>query len=204
MSKIIVVEGPDRVGKFTQTHLLQDYLVSIGKKAVVVEVPIKDKFTYELIYWMLRNGSAKTFPKIFQLLQFMNRWIFQKITLPSLEKTNDYVIFDRWSLSTSVYGLAEGLSRKFVDSLYERLVKPDFTFVLLGPAHEHEAEDVYEKDKSLQSKVRNLYSNLSKSLNEKSHIIDCSRSKEDILSEELAVLVACNLIEMKNTNNFSV
>ena len=64
MSKIIVIEGPDRTGKQTQTKLLKKKLTKHGFCPIVIEVPIRSAVTYPLIYWMLRNGLAKKFPKI--------------------------------------------------------------------------------------------------------------------------------------------
>jgi thymidylate kinase len=73
MSKIIVFEGPDRCGKKTQTHLLCGYLASKAYRSVVVEVPVYGNPTYHIIYWMLGNGLAKKFPKLFQWFQYFNR-----------------------------------------------------------------------------------------------------------------------------------
>lgn len=157
MSKLIAICGADRCGKYTQTRKLAGHLWSIGKSAAVVEVPVKDNHTYRVIYWMLKNGLAKKLPRVFQFMQYLNRLIFQSFTLPVLERMNDYIIFDRWSLSSVVYGEASGLSRKFGENLYRKLRKPNYTIILLGRAHQHEAEDVYEKDEELQKKVRLLY-----------------------------------------------
>lgn len=158
MSKIIVIEGPDRVGKATQSRLLCDYArKTLNKRAEVVEVPIKSPVTYRLIYWMLGNGLAKKFPKLFQWIQFANRKIFQVTRLASLMRKNDYIIFDRWSLSTVVYGEAEGVPREWSEKLAERLVIPDHTILLLGNPQLNETEDVYESDLCLQEKVRSLY-----------------------------------------------
>lgn len=194
MSKMIVVEGPDRTGKQTQTLRLRDYFVSLGKKAVVVEVPIKGSYTYNIIYWMLRNGLAKRMPHTFQLLQFLNRWRFQWNMLPKIEQDNDYVIFDRWSLSTSVYGLAEGLSSEFVNSLYVRLKRPDYTFILLGDAHEHEAEDVYEKDGELQKSVRRHYADWASQQTSGCRVINCKNPRELITAEMVYSLKAARII----------
>jgi thymidylate kinase len=194
MSKMIVVEGPDRTGKQTQTLRLRDYFVSLGKKAVVVEVPIKGSYTYNIIYWMLRNGLAKKMPHLFQVLQFLNRWTFQCGDLQKLEQNNDYVIFDRWSLSTTVYGLAEGLSLEFVNSLSVRLKKPDYTFVLLGDAHQHEAEDVYEKDAELQRSVRRHYAEWAAQQTHGCSVINCKNPRELITAEMIYTLKTARII----------
>ena len=188
MSKIIVIEGPDRCGKATQSRLLCDYLNSRSIKAKVVEVPIQDPLTYQLIYWSLSNGLAKKNPKVFQLLQCLNRWLFQSFKLPSLEHEYDYIIFDRWSLSTNVYGQATGLSKTFVDPLYRILRKPDFTILILGPAHKHSAEDVYESDDLLQENVREIYSKWAAGHPHDCHVVDSRQSKEAASCEIIKIL----------------
>ena len=172
MSKIIVFEGADRCGKATQSNLLKEYLVENGSSAARVEVPIRDNHTYKIIYWMLRNGLAKKLPKTFQWLQYLNRLIFQTFILPRLEKKNEYIVFDRWSLSTVVYGVAEGVSKEFCEKLYNGLRRPDFTIILLNKSYQHEAEDVYESDLNLQKNVRNLYADWAVKNLADSYVID--------------------------------
>lgn len=175
MSKIIAIEGPDRVGKFTQTKLLQKYITRIGLSAVVVEVPIRSAITYRVIYWMLQNGLAKKFPKIFQWFQFINRKIFQMYTLPVLEEHYDFIIMDRWSLSTIVYGIAEGVPKAYTIGLAKKLREPDFTIILFGEAHEHVAEDSYEADVSLQARVRLEYAKWALENPKTTKLIDCNQ-----------------------------
>lgn len=156
MAKLIVVEGGDNLGKNTQTRMLVDYLHKIGFKATSREVPIKNGLTYDLVYIMLRNGLASKFPKLFQTIQFLNKFLFQ-FELKSLLKNNDYVILDRWSLSSVVYGVSSGIDRKFCERLYNWLIKPDFTIVLQGNKVSVKDEDVYEKNSALQIRVAQEY-----------------------------------------------
>lgn len=185
MAKIIVFEGADRCGKATQSAALRQHLESVGKSAIVVEVPIRDYTTYPTIYWMLRNGLAKKFPKSFQWLQCFNRLIFQWTKLTELEHQYDYVIFDRWSLSSVVYGIAEGVDAEYCSSLYRKLRKPDFTVLLLGKAYAHEAEDVYEADTDLQQRVRKLYAAWSVENIKESHIFNGTDMPKEKVTEEI-------------------
>ena len=194
MTKMIVIEGPDRTGKFTQSRLLKQYLVNKGFVVAAVEVPLKSNFVYHIIYWMLGNGLAKTFPKLFQWLQYFNRQIFQWMKLPELEKKYDYIIMDRWSLSTVVYGVATGVPESFTNSLYERLKKPDSTVILLGPSHKHEAEDVYESDSDLQRKVRELYSEWAIKKHDCCFVVDCSNKKHEVFEFILQGLKRSNIV----------
>lgn len=156
-AKIIAIEGPDRVGKFTQANLLKNYLLSQGRKVAHFEVPYNDGFTHRAIYAMLRNGLAKKYPKIFQTIQYLNKRVFQTTQLSHLRDTMDYIILDRWALSGLVYGEAEGVPRWYSDALFNNLIRPDCTIVLVNAPHVKEGRDVYEKDTELQAKVRMLY-----------------------------------------------
>lgn len=196
MSKFIVIEGPDRVGKATQTKILASFLKKLGYKVLTNEVPLKSNFVYHIIYWMLGNGLAKKLPKIFQWLQYFNRQIFQWTKLPRYEKEYDFIVMDRWSLSTVVYGIATGVPEDFTDRLYNRLKKPDHTVVLLGPSHKHEAEDVYESDSTLQKKVREVYSLWVNKNPHDSSVVDCSKQRHEVSEEILTKLAASGTLKI--------
>ena len=197
MSKIIVIEGPDACGKATQCALLRDHIRNaLNKRAEVVEVPIEGPFTYRLIYWMLGNGLAKKFPKAFQWIQFANRKIFQMTRLSALLSNNDYIIFDRWSLSTVVYGEAEGVPREWSERLAEKLVIPNHTILLLCKPHTKEAEDTYESDTKLQYKVRDLYESWGIRHTVTSTIVDCSLSKVDVHRHIIETLQTCKVLDI--------
>lgn len=193
-SKFIVIEGPDRVGKATQVKLLQEKLAKANKTVTTVEVPLRSNIIYHLIYWMLGNGLAKKFPKIFQWFQYFNRQIFQWMILPRLDDEYDYIIMDRWSLSTVVYGAATGVPEEFTQKLYKRLKTPDHTIILLGKSHQHVAEDVYESDNSLQEKVRKLYAIWSEKNQDCSSAIECSQPREVVFSQIINALSNAKLM----------
>jgi dTMP kinase len=194
MSKFLVIEGPDRCGKATQSNILCDYLKLTGKKAVVVEVPIKSNIIHGVIYWMLGNGLAKKFPRLFQWFQYFNRQIFQWTVLPRLEKSYDFIIMDRWSLSTVVYGEASGVSQEFTKKLYDRLKVPDCTIILLGQSHAHIAEDVYESDQKLQLSVRKIYKEWADQNIDKSQVINCNQTIEEVSRDLLNSLKVFGII----------
>ncbi len=195
MSKIIVIEGPDRCGKATQAKLLRERLASFGIMSTIVEVPVRSVVTYRIIYWMLQNGLVKKFPKLFQVLQFLNRKIFQLLDLPGLEKQYDAIIFDRWSLSTIVYGGASGVSQDFTVKLSKHLRQPDHTFILLGMSFPHEAEDVYEADKNLQEDVRIRYSLWAANHPNDTTVINCQQNKKKISMQIYEVLKSKKIID---------
>ena len=154
---ILVIEGPDKVGKQTQSNMLVAKLRKDNYKVKLVEVPVKSWITFSLIYWMLRRGYAKSWPNVFQTLQFLNKWFFQ-FKLLCFRWFYDYIVFDRWALSAIVYGDAGGANKTYNRFLYWFLRKPDVTMVLVGAARSGEVTDVYEKDNTLQAQVRRGYS----------------------------------------------
>ncbi len=194
MSKIVVFEGADRCGKATQSKMLRDHLIFSGQSAKIVEVPIRSAVSYRLVYWMLRNGLAKKLPKLFQVLQFLNRKIFQILTMPGLEREYDVLILDRWSLSTIVYGGAEGVPEKFTVGLSNLLRKPDHTIILLGSSFPHDAEDVYEADTELQHKVREGYSIWALNHHLEVSVLDCNQDKRVLSKKIQSILKAKGII----------
>lgn len=158
LAKLVAIEGPDKVGKQTQTKMLAHALRRYGDRVAQVEVPFNDKATHRLIYWMLRTGRAKTYPNAFQFVQFLNKLVFQWTVLLFLRLTNDYVVLDRWSLSAIVYGDATGVNSTFNRVLYHLLARPAATLILHGsPFKRNTVDDVYEKDSDLQVAVRKGY-----------------------------------------------
>jgi thymidylate kinase len=92
----------------------------------------------------------------------------------------DVIIMDRWSLSTVVYGAAEGVSEEFTTRLAKWLRVADYTFVLHGESYFHEAEDSYEADRDLQLKVRLGYSMWALNNQKVCTMINCRHDKMHI------------------------
>ena len=187
---LVAVEGPDKVGKETQTKLLTQILKERGNKAVLVEVPYGDGVTYPLIYMMLKNGVAKRWPNLFQFVQFLNKFVFQFTALLWLLLTNDYVVLDRWSLSAIVYGDATGVNPTYNRFLYFLLKRPDVTVVLHGPSfrRKSEADDVYEADNDLQKAVKRGYYDWVIAHPADHELIDNQGTREDVSERVLAAV----------------
>jgi thymidylate kinase len=198
MAKLIVIEGPDRVGKATQADLLYYYLIQRAHTAKLVEVPVKSLLTYRIIYFMLSTSLAKKFPKIFQWMQWLNKQVFQWLSLRSLEKDYEYLIFDRWSLSSVIYGKSAGVPEDFVMNLYQRLRTPDYTIVLNGKPHLVGNGDSYEDDTQMQADVRKLYSEWALQNSDLCTLIDANKSVSDIFNEIIQVLLSKNIIEVNS------
>lgn len=185
---LIVVEGPDKCGKATQSTLLTQTLVDAGHRVKRVEVPVASWFTYRLIYWMLRNGMAKSWPNVFQYVQFLNKFIFQWTKLVFMRWQYDFIVFDRWSLSSVVYGDAGGANKTFTRFLYNRLWQPDGTIIMVGASRSGEVTDVYESDNSLQSKVRVGYAAWYAAHDDKVSLVDNTGTREEVQSRIMNIL----------------
>lgn len=188
---LIAIEGPDRFGKETQTKLLEQNITRGQVTAQFVkhvEVPVKGRLSYRLIYWMLRNGSAKRYPNMFQLVQFMNKLAFQTFVLPKYTEFYDIVILDRWSLSGLVYGEATDVNATMNRFLHRMLVKPDITLVMCGkPFHRAGTKDAYETDDVLQSRVARLYMDYGRTL-DRHVLVHNGGGKDDVHERIMCIL----------------
>lgn len=185
-TRFIAFEGPDKVGKETQSRMAQEVLRCRGVRAVRVEVPYaKSIVTHTVIYWMLRSGWARRLPNVFQIVQFLNKLSFQLFYLPRLCSENDIVIFDRWGLSATIYGAATGVN-PWLDTFMQSFVKrPHLTLVFAERSfrRKNAQDDSYEQDNQLQTKVRDLYKRWALDHSEDHVLVDNSRSLFEIHNE---------------------
>lgn len=158
-AKLVVIEGQDKAGKSTQAPLLAHALRRYGDHVAHVRVPFNDGCTHRLIYRMLHDGSARAHPNLFQIVQFVNKMVFQWTKLLWLWLTCDWIVLDRWRLSTVVYGDATGANMLLTRVMYHMLVTPRLTIVLHGPTLSRDGDDDYERDGTLQNYVRAGYFN---------------------------------------------
>lgn len=190
-ARLIAIEGPDKVGKQIQSQMLAHVLRRYGDRTALVEVPFNDRATYRLIYWMLRNGTAKRFPNLFQFVQFVNKFVFQWTYLLWLRLTCAFIILDRWSLSAIVYGDATGVNRTFNRVLYWLLVRPDITVILYGSSFKRKStDDAYEGDSELQVAVRRGYYDWAQSHPVDHKLIDNQGTKDEVHERILSTVKA--------------
>lgn len=152
-AKIISFEGPDGVGKTTQSLRLHNALSNEGKRVTYVKLPRYDRLTGKLILRMLKSGSAVRYPNIFQIVQWFDKLLFQVFYMAKLLRENDYVLFDRWHVSMWAYGLAGGANEPLTNALVGTLKEPDLVLVFHGKSKRNEKQDAYESDDSYQKSV---------------------------------------------------
>lgn len=163
--KIICFEGPDGLGKTTQARDLILHLRKNGLKVRYYKLPTTNTFIGNLISKMLKNGFAKRNPNIFQLINSLDKILFQ-IRNISFVKNADYIILDRWHLSSVVYGISGGANKNIVNSFWKILKQPDITFVFEGENFLNKRQDLdsYEKDNEFQKEVLKNYQEYSKQI----------------------------------------
>lgn len=114
--KLIVLEGPDNVGKSTLSAMLEDRLEEMGHICERLAFPGNKegsvgKLVYKLHHKPEEVGvTVPMHPASIQLLHVAAHVdAIQQIILPRLEQV-DYVILDRYWWSAWVYGVAGGVS----------------------------------------------------------------------------------------------
>lgn len=173
---IIVLEGLDASGKGTQSQLLKDHLLSIGKSVCLYSFPAYNKtFASTDIskYLSGEYGSLKSLPSQFPaLLYALDRFEISK-QIPY--DSNKIIIFDRYVPSNIAYQAAKLEDKeekaKFIEWVYKleyeilEMRKPDHIFLLNTPPKESYAlrvkrdrlADIHEKDLSYLTCVYNEY-----------------------------------------------
>lgn len=146
---LITIEGPDKVGKATQSQLLATAL-----NCPLVEIPFRDSALHTKIYSMLRSGTALRYREAFQAFHVANRLVWQEHELPKYN--SDVLVLDRWNASTWVYGRASGLDESCLAAILDTMIDADLEVVLDGEPMAA-AEDSYEADVELCARVRELY-----------------------------------------------
>ncbi len=172
---LIAIEGPDKIGKATQSRLLAARL-----KLDLAEIPYRDGATHTKIYAMLKDGSAKVDKEAFQAFHVANRLVWQAMVLPTL---GTGVVLDRWNASTWAYGVSSGLSYAKVESILGGTRRADLTIVLDGEMI-GEPEDCYERDKALRERVRTAYRNYAD--DHRCPVIDANRDRMDVHADIFA------------------
>lgn len=186
MKKITIsIEGADGLGKFTQSQMLSVSLASSNKNVQRYATPWSgEAIFYPLIQSMLSSGYVKKFPTIFQILHFFNKLV---LLIFEWEISSDvhYVIYDRWSMSSSVYGEAMGVPTWLTRFTRWILPKPDIEFILVGHNKRSSKRDRLEENVKLQETVNALYK---QKIDDNCFIIDADKSVEAIHQDILSIV----------------
>lgn len=127
----IVFDGPDGSGTTRQSGLLADRLRSRGMNVLLTAEPSSSPIGKEIRQMLHRETMPS--PDAIQLLFCADRANHVSTVIePALAK-GQIVISDRYSLSTIVYGAAQGVDRTWLEDVNAKFPKPDLTFIALPP-----------------------------------------------------------------------
>ena len=115
---IIAIEGSDQAGKKTQTAMLAKALKSQKIKTTVFDFPDYSTVIGKEIDAYL-HGKRKFPPEIIHYLYAANRWEKVEEIKKSATK-NSILIMNRYYHSNIVYGIANGLKEKWLESLAKK------------------------------------------------------------------------------------
>ncbi len=180
-ANLVCIEGLDGRGKTTQIELLASKLRNDGYKVATVKFPQYDRWTGKLIRSMLKSQFSIDYPNIFQAIHWIDKILHQLLYLPKLLRENDYILFDRWYVSTWAYGLAGGSNKTFTEFMIRMLKVPDLVFIFEGKSKRLEKQDKYESNDTFQKSVE-LHYTLWKCINP-CVVINANDSKEKITSK---------------------
>ncbi|MDB0000692.1 dTMP kinase [Amylibacter sp.] len=196
----ITFEGIDGSGKSTQSQLLYDALNDLRISVIQTREP-GGSIGAEIIRSLLVSGDTDRWSAETEILLFTaaRRDHLEKTIQPALTK-NQIVICDRFVDSTRVYqGVARADLRQTVDELHSIIIKkePDITFIidtdpeksLTRGLARNSGEDRFEEfGLEFQKKLRNGFSELSKTEKSRCHLINGMRSKEEVSNDILNIV----------------
>jgi len=192
---IIVIEGGDQAGKLTQSILLEKALKKRKIKTKLFHFPDYETPIGKEIRKYL-DGERKFPPQAIHCLLSANRWEKLDEILASEEK-NSVLIMNRYYHSNLIYGLANGLKQKWLESLDAGLPKADLVILLdvtqkesftRSPRNDKGKvmkRDKFEKNKQFSRKISRIYHTTAKKKHWK--IIDASKSKLEVHEEILKI-----------------
>jgi dTMP kinase len=190
---LIAFEGLDQSGKQTQAELLRDRLKHDGHKSRLVSFPDYGTSIGEELARALQ-GERDYGADVMQLLYVANRYERK----PDLERWLEgglILVCDRYVASSIAYGEAFGLDAAWLADIQRFLPPPSLTIVLdIAPetavARKAVDRDRYERDLSLQARVRQSYHLHASS--EQWVIVDGERPK-DVVAADVFTAVTSRL-----------
>ena len=128
------------------------------------------------------HGKRKFSPEIIHYLYALNRW--EK--LDEIRKAvgeNSVLIMNRYYHSNLVYGIANGLDKKWLQNLDAELPRTDLVILLdisqdESFSRKKSKRDRFEKNKEFSKKISQIYRKLAKTYRWK--IVNASGTKDDV------------------------
>lgn len=186
---IIVIEGTDQAGKKTQSELLAHKLKKNKIKTKIFSFPDYTTPIGKEISKFL-HGKRKFPPQVIHCLLAANRW--EKLDqIKKAHAENSVLIMNRYYQSNLVYGVANGLSLKWLEGLDVGLPKADLVIVLDVSQRESFSRkktnrDKFEKNTLFLNKISKTYRQLAKK--QGWQIVDASGTKNHIHQSIMRIL----------------
>lgn len=104
MTKFIVFEGGEFVGKTTQIQLFKAKLESLGKRVLVVKNPGTTEYGAHIRKEVLTpSGAYSTYTQFTKVMMMLTALRSVADEIASVQADYDYVLADRWFYTTLVY-----------------------------------------------------------------------------------------------------
>lgn len=185
---IIVIEGGDQAGKYTQSTMLEKALKKRKIKTKLFHFPdYKTPIGKEIRKYL--DGKRKFPPQVIHCLLAANRW--EKLDkIQKAQEKNSVLIMNRYYHSNLIYGLANDLKQKWLENLDEGLPKADLVILLditqkESFTRQKTNRDKFEKNKEFLSKISKIYLSTAKKKHWK--IIDATKSKQEVHKEIMKI-----------------
>ncbi|MCY3854368.1 MAG: dTMP kinase [Thaumarchaeota archaeon] len=192
---IIVIEGCDQAGKFTQCKSLMMLLQKMNKKVKLMSFPDYSTPIGKQIKIYLHH-EYKLHPKVIHCLLSANRW--EKFTqIMEYSDTHAFLILNRYYQSNLAYGIANNLNLNWLENLDCGLPKPDLIILLDATPIELACrkktnKDKFEKDTKFMTKVSETYKKLAKDQNW--YIVNAAAHKNEVHESIVKILKAKNFL----------
>lgn len=127
--RLIAFEGLDGSGQSTQASLLQEFFAEKGIEASITKEPTDTSAVAERIRSILDKEEASDPLELQRLFAQDRKEHLHSLIIPTLKK-GEWVITDRYALTSFAFSEAGGLDLKEVERWHEELLVPDATFFL--------------------------------------------------------------------------
>ncbi len=163
--RFIVIYGINNIGKTTQAKMLVDFLRSQKIAAEYLKYPLYNLApTGPLLNNYLRQGNSyQLSPREAQLIYTLNRSQFEPVLKEKLNQGITIVAEDYIGTGLA-WGMAAGVSQKFLEEINSFLYKEDQAFLLQGKRYlqAEEAQHCHEKNKELLRRAEQAFLVLAK------------------------------------------
>lgn len=191
----ITIEGGEGVGKSTNIAFLDGVIKKLGVEVITTREPGGTRLGEDIRSLLLGHRAEPVNPMAELLLIFAARaQHISEVIEPALAK-GKWVLCDRFTDATYAYQCGgRGIdvdSVRCLENLVQRGLRPDFTLILDAPvsigmarARVRGSLDRFEQEsEEFFNRVRSVYLEQASRCSEQYHVIDVSRSLDDVQRE---------------------